>query len=253
MDWAKVHLKRFQTSNHPTTISAAYDNFHNMLSSARIFEDSTGASTVLGSATTYVFGLSSPQREQRLVQRLFTEFITVLEESIQTELQHSVTLFALFEAVDQHFLNLARTVVRETSTQEELHADMLSGLWVRILGARADKIHKFEQNRKLLHGIRDKTVRNKHTLATHQSKLLALRASLENLRGKLVSPLVRGVNATQLTLEDQIHGLSSVSEYLTSVRAKQKGKVMETLFASSPAKRFTIEDGQVVLDGSQHV
>lgn len=246
MDWAKMHLKRFQSTSTPSTISSTYDKLHSLLSSAHIFENSAGETTAIGNMATYIFGMSQPQREQRLVQLLFTEFLTVLEDSIQAELQHSVTLFALFEAVDRHFLNLARTVVRETSTQEELHADMLSGLWVRILGARAEELRKFEQNRRLLHNVRDKTVRNKHTLVTHQSKLLVLRASLESLRGKLVSPLVRGSNATQLTLDDQIYGLSSVSEYLTDLRSKQKGKVMETLFASVPSAKLLIEEGEPV-------
>ena len=122
MDWAKMHLNRLNSSPSPSTISSAYDNIHNLLSEAHILEDATGSPTTLGRLTSHVFGLSNPQREQRMVQLLFTEFLTVLEDSIQAELQHSVTLFALFEAVDHHFLNLARTVVRESSAQEELHA-----------------------------------------------------------------------------------------------------------------------------------
>jgi hypothetical protein len=57
-----------------------------------------------------------------------------------------------------------------------------------------------------------------------------------------VSPLVRGVNSTTLTLEDQIQGLSDVSEYLGEVRKQQKGKVMETLFGSVPGKKYMIEE-----------
>ncbi|KAM5346670.1 hypothetical protein ACJ41O_009675 [Fusarium nematophilum] len=242
MDWARMHLNRLNSSPSPSTLSSAYDNIHNLLSQARILEDAAGSPTPLGRLTTHVFGLSNPQREQRMVQLLFTEFIAVLEDSIQAELQHSVTLFALFEAVDFHFLNLARTVVRESSAQEELHADMLSSLWTRLLGTRAAELRKFEQNRQLLRNVREKTVRNKGILVEHNGKLLTLKASLETLRSKLVSPLVRGVNSTTLTLEDQIRGLSDVSEYLGDVRKQQKGKVMETLFGSVPSRKYMIDE-----------
>ncbi len=253
MDWAKMHLNRLHNAPAPSTVSAAYDNIHNLLSSAHILEDTRGSPTALGRLTTYIFGMSNPQREQRLVQLLFTEFLSVLEESIQAELQHSVTLFALFEAVDNHFLNLARTVVRESSAQEELHADLLASLWVRILGGRAAELRKFEQNRRLLTNVRDKTVRNKRVLVDHHGKLLTLKASLESVRGRLVSPLVRGVNATTLSLRDQIHGISSVSDYLAELRRQQKGKVMESLFASVPGKRFMIEEGRAasIHDGAR--
>lgn len=244
MDWAKMHLHRLNANPPPSTLSSAYDNLHNLLSKALILEDSSGSPTTLGTLTTYIFGMSNPQREQRMVQLLFTEFLSVLEDSVQAELQHSVTLFALFEAVDFHFLNLARTVVRESSAQEELHADLLSSLWTRLLGARAAQLRKFEQNRQLLNNVRDKTVRNKGILVEHNGKLLSLKAALETLRTRLVSPLVRGSNATTLTLEDQIHGLTDVSDYLSDVRREQKGKVMESLFGSVPGKKYTIGEEQ---------
>ncbi|KAK7402391.1 hypothetical protein QQX98_011856 [Neonectria punicea] len=242
MDWAKMHLHRLNSSPAPSTLSSAYDNLHNLFSQTHVLEDAAGSPTPLGRLTMHIFGLSNPQREQRMVQLLFTEFLAVLEDSIQAELQHSVTLFALFEAVDFHFLNLARTVVRESYVQEELHADLLASLWTRLLGTRAAELRKFEQNRLLLRNVRDKTVRNKGILVEHNGKLLTLKASLETLRSKLVSPLVRGVNSTTLTLDDQIRGLSDVSEYLGGVRKQQKGKVMETLFASVPGRKYMIED-----------
>lgn len=248
MDWAKMHLNRLNSAPPPSTISAAYDNLHAMLSSAHILADDNGTPTALGSAAAAVFGPSNPQRHQRSIQLVFTEFLAVLEASIASELQHSVTLFALFEAVDAHFLNLARTVVREFSLQEEMRADQLSGLWTRILGPHANSLRKFEQNRILLNDVRDKTVRNKGVLVEHNGKLLSLRASLEGLRARLVSPLLRGRNSTTLTLEDQIQGISDVSEHLGAVRKQQRGKVMENLFASVPGRKYMIEQaGQGVI------
>ncbi|VUC20016.1 unnamed protein product [Clonostachys rosea] len=240
MDWARMHLNRFHSSPTPSTLSSAYDNVHNILCQANILEDSTGALTPLGQITSWIFGPSNPQREQRMVQFLFREFLAVLEDSIQSELQHSATLFALFETVDRHFLNLARTVVRESSAQEELYSDLLSGLWARMLGPHAAQVRKFEQNRLLLQDVRRKTVHNKGILVEHNGKLLTLQASLESLRGKLFSPLVRGVNSTILSLEDQIRGITDASEYLSGVRRQQKGKVMETLYGTIPGRRHAI-------------
>ncbi len=243
MDWAKMHLNRLNSTPPPSTMSAAYDNLHNLLSRARLLEDAHGAPTPFGSLTTYIFGPSGPQREQRVIQLLFTEFLAVLEDSIAAELQHSVTLFALFAAVDARFLNLARAVVRESSAQEELHADTLASLWVRLLGARAAELRKFGKNLDLLHHVRDKTVRNKRVLVDHHGRLLTLKASLESLRGKLVSPLVRGANATTLSLDDQIAGIASVGDHLAEVRRQQKGKVLEYLFSSVPTAQRSLAGG----------
>lgn len=185
MDWAKMHLHRFQSTKKSSPLSLAYDNVHTMLSQANILEEPSGTLTPIGTVASFVFGPSTPQREQRVVQTVFREFLSVLEDSIQSELQHSLTLFALFEAVDRHLLNLVRTVARESSAQEELHADLLAGLWARILGPRAADVRKFEQNRLLLRDVRDKTVRNRGVLEDHNTKLLGLKASLEGLRAKL--------------------------------------------------------------------
>ena len=243
-----MHLNRLNNRPPSSTISSAYDNLHNMLSQARILEDGSGSPTALGMLAAHTFGMSNPQREQRMVQRLFTEFLSVLEDSVEAELQHSVSLFALFEAVDFHFLNLARTVAREDEAQEEMHADLLASLWTRLLGANGAGLRKFEKNRALLRNVREKTVRNKAFLVDHNGKLLTLKASLESLRNKLVSPLLRGVNSTTLTLEDQIRGLGDVSEHLTSIRRLQRAKVWESLFATDPNKRIVVEAERQAID-----
>ncbi|KOS19971.1 hypothetical protein ESCO_005669 [Escovopsis weberi] len=254
MDWAKMHLNRLQNAPPPSSLSSAYDNIHNMLCEAHILEDASGSPTALGTLATYVFGLSNPQREQRMVQLLFNEFLTILEDSVREELRYSMNLYGLFNTIDQHFLNLARTVARESSAQEELHSDMLASLWVRILGTRAAELRKFEQNRVLLRDVRDKTVRNKGILVNHHSKLLSLQTSLEGLRTKLISPLVRGANASILTLGDQIDGLSGVRDHLSEIRRLQKGKVMETLFASAPSRQrhYLLEDPRIDSLGELH-
>ncbi|KAI0133529.1 hypothetical protein BJ170DRAFT_165380 [Xylariales sp. AK1849] len=233
MDWARRELTQLQGMPSPP-LSTAFANIHNLLCDAGLLENPvTGTPTRLGAIATSVFGMSQPQRTRSTLQRTFTEFLSVLEDAINNELQHSLALFGLFEAIDRQFLNLARTVVRESSLQEDKHADDLSSLWTRILGPKASEVKKFERNRQLLQNVRAKTVRNKGILVEHNGKLLTLKANLESLRRKLVSPLVRSVNSSTLGLEEQVKGLEDVGIYLEGVRSRQKGKLMEMLYGSA--------------------
>lgn len=231
MDWARRELS--QVSSLPSApLTSAFDNIHTMLTTAGLLETPTGTPTRIGAIATSVFGMSNPQRTRQTLQRTFNEFLAVLEEAINNELQHSLALFGLFESIDHQFLNLARTVVREANAQDEIHADLLSSLWTRILGPRASDVKKYERNRLLLQNVREKTVRNKGILVEHNHKLLALKANLESLRRKLVSPLVRSVNSSTLTVGEQIRGLEDVGVYLEGVRSRQKGKLMDMLYGS---------------------
>lgn len=245
MDWAKRELAQL-TSTTPSPISSAFDNVHTVLSRVGILETRTGEPTSVGALTTSLFGLTSSQRTRQTLQRTFTEFLTVLEESIASELQHSLALFALFESIDRQFLNLARTVIRETTAQESAQDDLLSSLWTKILGPDSSTLSKFERNKKLLSNIRAKTVQNKSILLEHNGKLLTLKANLESLRRKLVSPLLRA-NASTLGLEDQIRGLDEVGGHLSGVREKQKTKLMEMLYGagSHGGRRVVLERGEI--------
>ncbi|KAK7992111.1 hypothetical protein PG996_012873 [Apiospora saccharicola] len=243
MDWARRELTQLQSVPSPP-LATAFSNIHNLLCNAGVLEDASGAPTRLGHAVSSVFGMSKPQRTRATLQRTFTEFLSVLEDAINNELQHSLALFGLFEAIDRQFLNLGRTVVRESSIQDDKHADLLSSLWTRLLGPNAGEIRKYEQNRQLLQNVREKTVRNKGILVEHNGKLLTLKANLESLRRKLVSPLVRSVNSSTLTLEDQIRGLEDVGGYLDGVRARQKGKLMEMLYGSASNTRQAVGGGR---------
>ncbi|KAK0709501.1 hypothetical protein B0T26DRAFT_408153 [Lasiosphaeria miniovina] len=233
MDWARREL--YQLQQQPSLpLSSAFDNIHNMLSNAGILENpTTGQATAIGVVASSIFGPSTPQRTKQTLQRTFREFLSVLEEAITNELQHSLTLLALYESIDHQFLNLARTVVRESSLQDELHDELLSSLWTRILGPRAADVNKYDRNRQLLLGVRKNTVLNKEIMIAHNHKLMILKANLETLRRKLVSPLVRSVNSSTISLDEQIRGLEDVGEYLESVRTRQKGKLMEMLYGGS--------------------
>ncbi|KAI9049104.1 hypothetical protein LZ554_006952 [Drepanopeziza brunnea f. sp. 'monogermtubi'] len=244
MDWAKRELSQLQLLP-PSPMTSAFDNVHTLFTRLGVFETPSGTPTRVGALATSIFGLSSQQRTRQTLQRTFTEFLSVLEESINSELTHSLALFSLFEAIDRQFGNLARTVARESDAQDSAQDDLLSSLWTKLLGPNANTLHKFEKNKKLLQNIRSKTVQNKNILEDHNRKLLMLKANLENLRRKLVSPLVRA-NGSTLGVEEQIRGLEEVSGYLGGVREKQKTKLMEFLYGagSGSARRVAgIEDG----------
>ncbi|TVY49170.1 hypothetical protein LOCC1_G000958 [Lachnellula occidentalis] len=249
MDWAKRELSQLQMLP-PSALTSAFDNMHNLFSRCGFFETSSGAPTALGQLATSIFGQTSPQRTRATLQRTFTEFLSVLEDSINSELQHSLALFALFESIDKQFQNLARTVIRETAAQDNAQDDMLSSLWTKLLGPNSSTLHKFEKNKKLLGNIRAKTFQNKSVLLEHNGKLLTLKANLESLRRKLVSPLVRA-NGSTLGLNEQVRGLEEVSGYLGGVRERQKGKLMEMLYGSgsNSGRRVMGVDGRGEIEG----
>jgi hypothetical protein len=253
MDWAKRELSQL-SSVPPSPLTSAFNNLHSLLSRIGVFERSSGVPTKIGKLATDLFGQTGSQRTRRTLQRTFTEFLSVLEESITNELAYSSALFALFESIDRQFLNLARTVIRESDQQERLESDLLASLWTRVLGSNSANLRKYEKNRQLLSNVREKTVRNKHILVDHNRKLLTLKANLETLRKKLVSPLVRSDNSSTLSVEEQIKGLDSTYEHLSGVRERQKSKLMEMLYGAGN-RRVGIGrdgDGTYEIDGGRH-
>lgn len=282
MDWAKRELETLSAQPPSTLPTIVFDNVHNMLSRLgtleRTGEVSDGSVSATATSTTAfghlvmaVFGPTSAQRTRATITRTFTEFLSVLEESINSELTHSTALFALFESIDRQFLNLQRTVVRESDAQERAEGEMLSSLWTRVLGPDAAAVRKYEKNKRLLANVRSRTVANKHLLVDHRGRLLTLKVNLETLRRKLVSPLVRrndsvsfiGVDGSsaagnsgaagrmhgpvESVIDGQIRGLEGTYDYLRSVRERQKAKLMEMVYGSGrkpSASMFGGIDGQ---------
>ncbi|KAI6245212.1 hypothetical protein HI914_06699 [Erysiphe necator] len=235
MDWARRELSQLQSSP-PSSLTTAFDNMHMLLRRCGILETSIGTPTQLGAIAISIFGPSNQQRIEATLQKTFHEFLSVLEEAINTELTHSLALFSLFSAIDHRFHNLARTVARELNDQEDASELELSRLWSKIMGPDSKKLHKFEKNKNLLGNIRNMTFTNKGLLEDHNRKLLTLKANLENLRRKIVSPLLRG-NESTIGIMDQIRGLEEVSGYLGGVREKQRGKLMEMLYGAGRNSR----------------
>ncbi|KAM5454377.1 hypothetical protein MaudCBS49596_002395 [Microsporum audouinii] len=302
MEWARRELEALSSQPPNTLSSIFFDNFHSMLSRLGVLEtipttisanisngmnNETSADmpvapvpTRLGAFITTIFGRTRSQRTQLTLTHAFTELLSVLEESINNELTHSTSLFTLFESIDRQFLNLQRTVVRESNAQERAEGELLSSLWTRVLGSNAMALRKYEKNRRLLSSVRQRTVANKHLLMDHRGRLLALKANLEALRRKLVSPLLRGgnsssglamgigplvgisttsahggggsedamgaENAMEMIIHGQIRGLDGAHEYLKDVRDKQKAKLMEMVFGAGNRR-----GGSVLVDGDE--
>ncbi|KLJ10094.1 hypothetical protein EMPG_09906 [Blastomyces silverae] len=244
MDWAKRELETLSSQPAHSLPSIFFDNFHSLLSRLGALE--TAATTLpdgsksplpsptrLGSLITTIFGTTRSQRTHRTLTHTFAEFLA--------------------------FLNLQRTVVRESDAQERAEGEMLSSLWTRVLGPNAAALRKYEKNRHLLSSVRQRTVANKHLLMDHRGKLLTLKVNLETLRRKLVSPLVRrndsreymgrGVGSSaqgsvELVVEGQIKGLEGAYEYLKGVRERQKAKLMEMVYGAGSRR-----SGTGLLDG----
>ncbi|EEH23069.1 hypothetical protein PABG_05280 [Paracoccidioides brasiliensis Pb03] len=286
MDWAKRELETLSSQPAHSLPSIFFDNLHSFLSRLGALETTTATSpdgneaplpspTRLGSFITKVFGTTRSQRTHRTLTHTFSEFLAVQEESINNELTHSTALFALFEAIDRQFLNLQRTVVRESDAQERAEGEMLSSLWTRVLGPNAVALRKYEKNRQLLSSVRQRTVANKHLLMDYRGKLLTLKVNLETLRRKLVSPLVRrndsvtfglfggsssgegelagrglagsaAQGSVELVVERQIRGLEGAYDYLKGVRERQKAKLMEMVYGAGSRK---VGSASGLLDG----
>ncbi|KAK5070446.1 hypothetical protein LTR64_000117 [Lithohypha guttulata] len=239
MDWAKRELAGLNGPGGTAISGVIFDRVHGLLNRGGLLEG-PGGPTAIGKLLTDIFGASSPQRTRSMMTRTFNEFLNVLEEAINSELTHSTALFALFETIDRQFLNLQRTVVRETDTQEQLETDMLSSLWTRLIGANAAALRKYEKNKQLLSSVRSRTVSNKHLIMEHHGRLQTLKVNLETLRRKLVSPLVRRNDSVSIdnasVVEQQIRGLEGTYDYLKDVRDKQKSKLMEMVYGAKAGK-----------------
>lgn len=251
MDWARRELEGVTSAQGSSLSGVIFDHLHGVLNRGGLLETSRGP-TSLGMFLTQVFGASSPQRARATLTRTFHEFVNVLEESINSELTHSSALFALFESIDRQFLNLQRTVVRESDTQERLESDLLSSLWTRVIGPNAAILRKFEKNKQLLSSVRTRTVNNKHLLMEHHTRLQTLKVNLETLRRKLVSPLVRRNDSITMenvsVVDQQIKGLEGTYVYLKGVREQQKSKLMEMVYGAK-AGRTALVRGSVDMEG----
>lgn len=243
MEWAQRELTKLSSQAPSSHLSLAFSNLHSLLSRVGLLENiATGEPTPVGKVITELFGRTRAQTTRATLHRTFHEFLGVLEESINTELTLSSSLYAHFEAIDRQFLNLQRTVIRETDAQEREESELLATLWARVIGANASRLKKFEKNKQLLSSLRGRTVENKVTLVDHNGRLMQLKSNLEILRKKLVSPLVRANDSSTLTVEEQIVGLEGTYLSLRAGREAQKSRLMGMIHEAGN-RRVTLGKG----------
>jgi hypothetical protein len=234
MEWAKDSLADLGNPTY-STLSSVVQNVYNAFASIGILGDPysiEATPTMLDRALSATFGRTPAQVSRQVLDRAFTDLLSALEESINSELTRTASLFALFANIDQQFLNLQRATVRELDTQESLEDELLSSLWIRAVGRGSSRLKKYEKNKELLQRLRARTITNKIVLTEHNSRLMALKGALEHLRRRLVSPLIRGDGkGSTISIATQIEGLQSTHDFLKSIREEQRGRVYNTLFA----------------------
>lgn len=237
MDWAKRELAVLPVES-PNSLSAVFANTHNLFARIGLLEDFSGNPTSVGAFITQLFGRTHAQQTRFTLQRTFVEFISVLEESVNSELSYSNNLFLLFDNIDSHFDNIQRTTARASDDEARSETEFFSSLWSRVLGPNAARLRKYEKNRDILHNVRAKTVLNKNMLVEHNHRLMALKQNLETLRRVLLSPLVQGGQGSTASVEEQIMRLDGTYQHLRQVREDQKKRVYEGLFGSKPWHQY---------------
>jgi len=120
-----------------------------------------------------------------------------------------------------------------------------------VLGNNSKSLRKYEKNKQLLHNVRAKTVMNKSLLVDHNGKLRTLKANLDELRRRLVSPLVRAENGSRVGVDEQIRGLDGVYVHLWGVRERQKTKMMEALYGAGArlGRQGVLRDDRFEIEG----
>ena len=249
MDWAKRQLASLPPPSQ-APLSTALANVHDFLSRTGFLANrKTGDRTSLGTAIASVLGTTTAERHRIQLKRSLNDMLNTFEDAISNELSMTMTLFALFENIDKQFQNLQRTTVREADTQEKMEGELLSGLWARTVGANRSRLKKFEKNKALLHGIREHTKSNRHLVEEHNKKLQILKFSLEGLRRRLVSPLLRDREDSHISMDEQIRGIATIWEDLRTVREAQKTKFMQSVYNSGHRNRDRqVEGGRLGLE-----
>jgi hypothetical protein len=229
--WAKLNLESIGQSADGSVVTAL-DNVHSLLSSLGLLESSDGSMSWIGKSLKVIFGLTPRQKSALTLHHTFNEVLNTLEDAIKNELNMAAELFKIFESIDKQFDNLHRVVAREQDQQERELDQELASLWVQLMSSRKSVImEKFQRNKDLLSTLRTRTVSNKKMLAQHNHGLVALKAGLEVLRGKLVSPLIRSNGSGTPSIEKQIECLEGTYKYLTEARQPQKDGLFDSLRA----------------------
>ena len=208
----ELHLRLL---THLPSPSPLYDRPHQVLSSLGILADrESGQPTSTGSLILRLLGPSHPQATVTALRAAFDAILSAVESSIENELSYSTRLLDLFEAVDQQFRNLVRSVGTESTEIDRAESELLGRLWSRMFGAAARQAASFQKNRILLTNLRNQTVSHRGVVVAHKRALESLKYRLERARreisaGRRKSSLLDGglVLGATLGVGEHIDGL----------------------------------------------
>ena len=246
MEWAYRELSRAIDAD-PPQLSAVIDNLSHLSVSV-----SRGILPHFSPVVHELLGMPNSYHGQRVaLARTFTEYLATFEDCIAGELTAAQNIFALFAASEKQMTNLQRAIVRETSTQDALTDAELATLWSKLFGrsSTSARLRKFERNKDLLAGLRERTVGRKKELGQANSHILSMRASLEGLRKSLMSPLIKSENTSSAGLREQIEGVEGTWRYLRMAREKQKGGFIASLVGNKESRLTIGEENEAVGGG----
>ena len=220
-------------------------NVHDILARTGVLANpTTGESTILGTAVSAIFGRTHAQQNREGLKNAFDQILNALEQCIQSELRVTNALFELFGSVDRQFLNLQRSTVREQDAQDRAQAEFLGKLWVRAVGGGRKRLNKFEKNKKLLVNVRERTIANKKAVDEHNKQLTLLQHSLEEVRRRLMTPLLNGTRNSHVSVAAQIEGIDAVWTHMRQTRDGQKQRFFETIWGKTAEMQRIGQDRQ---------
>lgn len=247
IEWSRRELTKTQ-SQEMSTLSAAFTNIFDSLCSVGIFHGPDRQPNRLGKLFTELFGQTVPQKTKAAMRRSFKSFLEVLEEAIQSELQHSTQLFGMFESIERTFVNLVRAAKREEDTQDIEESQYLAALWVRLVGPQEHEIKKFKRNKDLLTHLQNKAKSHKTMVKEQQSVLLRMSHDMETLRRMVAGPLVRN-ESHFINIEEQIDGLVQAHAYLQAARERARETGMKMLWGSGRGRSSITRESREIESG----
>ena len=238
MDWARRELAALPTPSNfvPTVIKR---NAQDYLSRTGLLANkSTGVPNAAGKVVSFIFGRTAAETQRATLQLAFTQMLNTFEETVNQEILLTGTLMALFSTAENQFNNVQRIISREFDTQEREKDQALSNLWLRTVGRQRAKLQKFEKNMALLSNVAAHMRANSGMVKEYNSRLLAFKGNLENLRARLLRQLLRGNEESYVSLAEQVRKLEDIWSGLRQTREERRNVYFQQLYGSSASRKI---------------
>ncbi|KAF1992043.1 hypothetical protein K402DRAFT_321593 [Aulographum hederae CBS 113979] len=222
MYFAQLELERIESMPLDYGVSNVGGNVYNFLGRTGLLEDRAGEPTSLGKVFKAVFGQTLRQQQKSALQRSFHSFVSTVEEALVSEITFVTALYSIFETVDRQFTQTHRVVLKELDEQERENAEILSTLWVKLVGPNPYMQRKFQRNKDVLRNLRETTVGVKKIIMSHNTMVKGLQSGLKLTQNRVVSPHIRAHNASKLDLSQQIKVLVDSRETLMQLAAVER-------------------------------